>query len=53
MRLHRAVLTECSKFMQDSGLASLLALDEVWLTDATVEDFGDADFRTLEVISGQ
>ena len=44
MRLHRAVLTECSKFMQDSGLASLLALDEVWLTDVTVEDFGDADF---------
>lgn len=44
MRLHRAVLTECSKFMQDSGLASLLALDEVWLTDATVEDFGDTDF---------
>ena len=44
MRLHRAVLTECSKFMQDSGLSSLLALDEVWLTDAAVEDFGDADF---------
>ena len=44
MRLHRAVLTECSKFMQDSGLASLLDLDEVWLTDASVEDFGDADF---------
>ena len=44
MRLHRAVLTECSKFMQDSGLASLLALDEVWLTDAAVEDFGDAGF---------
>lgn len=44
MRLHRAVLTECSKFMQESGLASLLALDEVWLTDAAVEDFGDGDF---------
>lgn len=49
MRLHRAVLTECSKFMQDSGLASLLALDEVWLTDATVEDFGDADFVTYRL----
>lgn len=44
MRLHRVVLTKCSKFMQDSGLASLLALNEVWLTDAAVEDFGDADF---------
>ncbi|WP_251158072.1 LlaJI family restriction endonuclease [Caniella muris] len=42
-RLHRAVLTECSRFMQESGLASLLTLDEVWLSDAKVEDFGDAD----------
>ena len=44
MRLHRAVLTECSKFMQESGLASLLALDEIWLSDSAVEDFGDADY---------
>ncbi len=43
-RLHRAVLTACSRFMQESGLASLLALDEVWLSDASVEDFGDAAF---------
>lgn len=43
-RLHRAVLTECSCLMQESGLAQLLTLDEVWLSDATVEDFGDADF---------
>lgn len=49
MRLHRAVLTECSVFMQESGLATLLALDEVWLTDATVEDFGDADFITYRL----
>lgn len=44
MRLHRAVLTECSKFMQESGLASLLALDEVWLSESAVEDFGDVDY---------
>ena len=43
-RLHRAVLTECSRFMQESGLAQLLALDEVWLSDSSVADFGDADF---------
>lgn len=43
-RLHRTVLTECSEFMQDSGIASLLSLDEVWLTEAAVEDFGDANF---------
>jgi hypothetical protein len=44
MRLHQCVLTRCSAFMQDSGLADLLALDEVWLSDAEVGDFGDADF---------
>ncbi|WP_417118858.1 LlaJI family restriction endonuclease [Olsenella phocaeensis] len=44
MRLHRCVLTKCSEFMQESELADLLALDEVWLSDADVEDFGDADF---------
>lgn len=44
MRLHRAVLTECSRFMQESGLAQLLSLDEVWLSDSPVADFGDADF---------
>ena len=49
MRLHRAVLTECSAFMQESGLASLLALDEVWLTEAAVEDFGDVDFITYRL----
>lgn len=43
-RLHMAALTECSRFMQESGLASLLALDEVWLTDSAVADFGDVDF---------
>lgn len=44
MRLHRLVLTECSNFMQESGLASLLALDEVWLSDLAVEDFGDTNY---------
>lgn len=43
-RLHRAALTECSRFMQESGLAQLLALDEVWLSDSSMEDFGDNDF---------
>ena len=44
MRLHRCVLTKCSSFMQESGIADLLALDEVWLSDADVEDFEDSDF---------
>lgn len=44
MRLHRATLTECSDFMQQTGLATVLGIDEVWLTSETVEDFGDTDY---------
>ena len=40
-RLHRCVLTACSKFMQESGIAEFLALDEVELSDDELEDFGD------------
>lgn len=44
MRLHRAALTECSDFMQQTGLAAVLGIDEVWLTSETIEDFGDIDY---------
>lgn len=43
-RLHRCVLTECSRFLQETGIADLLSIDEVWLSDANVDDFGDVDF---------
>lgn len=42
-RLHRAVLTECSHTFHDAGIDKLLSLDEVWLSDEEVEDFGDAE----------
>ena len=45
-RLHRAVLTECSKQLFDAQVGDLLSLDEVELSDEEVDDFGDAD--TLE-----
>lgn len=42
-RLHRAILTECSRFLARSGIAGLLGLGEIGLSDETPEDFGDAD----------
>lgn len=42
-RLHRAVLTECSRTFREAGIDKLLSLDEVWLSDDKVEDFGNAE----------
>ena len=42
-RLHRAVLTECSRQLHDAGIDELLSLDEVWLSDEEVEDLGDSE----------
>lgn len=43
-RFHAYAVTECSRFMSDSGLGELLALDEVELTDSELDDFGDRDY---------
>lgn len=45
-RLHRAVLTECSKQLFDAHVGDLLSLDEVEISDEEVADFGDSE--TLE-----
>lgn len=42
-RLHRAVLTECSRTFREAGIDKLLSLDEIWLTNEEVNDFGDAE----------
>lgn len=42
-RLHRAILTECSRFLEDCGLAGLLGIDGVELTGETPSNFGDPD----------
>lgn len=42
-RLHRAILTECSRFLTHSGIAGLLGLSEIELTDETPGAFGDVD----------
>lgn len=42
-RLHRTILTECSHFLEGCGLAGLLGISGVELTDETPSDFGDPD----------
>lgn len=42
-RLHRAVLTACSREFCEAGIDKLLSLDEVWLSGEDIEDFGDAE----------
>lgn len=44
MRLHRCVLTECSSYMKETGLAELLSLDEIELSDEKIEELGDKEF---------
>lgn len=41
--LHKAVITECTRFMVENGLSSFLSLGEAWLTDLSIEDHGDED----------
>ena len=41
MRLHRAVLTECSRLLAESGVGEMLGLPEVWLSDEEIDDLGD------------
>ena len=43
MRLHRAVLTEISFKLHEAGVDELLSIDEVYLSDEEVEEFGDFD----------
>lgn len=42
-RLHRAVLTECSRELETTGVADLLSIDGVWLSDEEVDSFGDTE----------
>lgn len=42
-RLHRALLTTCSRELRESGLAGLLSITPVELSDEDLDDFGDPD----------
>lgn len=41
MRLHRAVLTECSRLLTESGVGEMLGLSKIWLSDEDIDDLGD------------
>lgn len=43
MRLHRAVLSECSRVLEESGLSSLLSVGVVELTDENPVSIGEAE----------
>lgn len=42
-RLHRCMLTACSKDLRDWGVADLLSLDDIYLTDEEIGDFGGTE----------
>ena len=55
-RTHRAILTECSRFLSRCGIAELLGFGDVELTDETLADLGDLealDWRLEHERSGQ
>ena len=43
-RLHRSILNECSRFLAGCGLADLLSVGTVELTDENPLDLGDVDY---------
>lgn len=42
-RLHRCMLTTCSRNLREWGVSDLLGLDDIWLSDEEPETFGDAE----------
>lgn len=42
-RLHRCMLTTCSRDLREWGVSDLLALDDIWLSDEELETFGDVE----------
>lgn len=44
MRLHRAILSEASRFLDDYGLADLLSIETVELTDESPSDLGETEY---------
>ncbi|WP_165171273.1 LlaJI family restriction endonuclease [Adlercreutzia sp. ZJ242] len=44
MRLHRAILSECSRFLAEFGLSALLSIGTVELTDESPADMGEPEY---------
>lgn len=51
-RLHKAVITDCSRQLEESQLAVLFEMETVRLTDEDLESFGDRDY-ILDRIAGE
>lgn len=43
-RLHEFIVSECSKKLKDANLLELFDLDEVYLSDEEIIDFGELDY---------
>ncbi len=43
-RLHKCILTECSKQIQNAGLDKLFDIETVVLSDETLEEFGEKEY---------
>lgn len=43
-RLHECILTECSKLLKDSHMEALFELEPVYLSEESIEEFGDIDY---------
>jgi hypothetical protein len=43
-RLHQAVLTDCSRQLEDAGLSELFDIEPLELTEDEISDFGETDY---------
>jgi hypothetical protein len=43
-RLHQAVLTDCSRQLEDAGLSELFDIEPLELTEDEISDFGEPDY---------
>lgn len=50
-RLHRIVLTECSKRLSEAQLLDLFEIDSLLLSDETLEDLGDESFICDKILA--
>lgn len=43
-RLHKCILTSCSKRLQESGLSELFDISQIEISEEYIDDFGDRDY---------
>ena len=50
-RLHKTILTACSKQLDDAGLLGLFEYDSLELSEETLDDFGETDYILYRIQS--